>query len=466
MRARTAFALLFAGVLAVRLTNAGVVWVEEAYPAAAALQLLNGKALYRDVWFDKPPLSPYLYVLWGAVTGWPLRVAGALFITLCCWLIYRLGKTLWGDREGLAAAALLAFYLSFGVPSAVMALTPDLLMIAPHIAAIWLAATKRPAWSGAAVSVAFLLNPKAVFILPVCLLWNPGGVLWMLGGFLLPVALHLALADWQGALSSYWLQVWEWGFTYSAHSFVSHPVREGVIRTASWAGLHATIVAGALFAAPRLSRRLPFVGWLVFSLIAVAAGSRFFPRYYFQLLPVVTLLGARGLLVIPRKCAALLLLLLAIPLVRYGPNYIRLAQGDRSWRDLAMSEDSRRAAMELKAQAHSGDTLLVWGYRPDIYALTRMPAGTRFLDSQPLTGVLADRHLVQSDVLYAAIAAHNRAELITTEPDFIVDGLGPYNPSLAISSYGDLKDWLQSYQVAGRTTGCVIYRRTAPLHER
>ena len=39
------------------LLHSGIVWVEEAYPTAAAIQILDGKALYRDVWFDKPPLS-------------------------------------------------------------------------------------------------------------------------------------------------------------------------------------------------------------------------------------------------------------------------------------------------------------------------------------------------------------------------------------------------------------------------
>ena len=133
MRPRAAFALLFLAVLATRLTHLRIVWVEEAYPAAAALRLLQGAALYRDIWFDKPPLSPYFYALFGSLTGWPLRVAGALFITLCCWLLFRLALTLWGPQEALTAAALLAFYLTFGVPSAIMALAPDLLMIAPHI---------------------------------------------------------------------------------------------------------------------------------------------------------------------------------------------------------------------------------------------------------------------------------------------------------------------------------------------
>src|ERR1700722_5232367 len=82
-----AAAFIFCGLLAARLCHIGVLWVEEGYPAAAAIQILNGKALYRDVWFDKPPLSAYFYLLWGAWPGWPQRLAGALFVFACCLLI-------------------------------------------------------------------------------------------------------------------------------------------------------------------------------------------------------------------------------------------------------------------------------------------------------------------------------------------------------------------------------------------
>ena len=62
--------ILFAVVLAVRLTNARILWVEEAYPMTAAIQMLNGRLPYVDFWFDKPPLSAAFYLLWGASPGW------------------------------------------------------------------------------------------------------------------------------------------------------------------------------------------------------------------------------------------------------------------------------------------------------------------------------------------------------------------------------------------------------------
>ncbi len=464
MRPRVAFALMFACVLAVRLTHSGIVWVEEGYPSAAALQILNGAALYRDVWFDKPPLSAYLYMLWGAKIGWMLRLVGALFVTLCCWLIYQLGEVLWGRREGLIAAGLLAFYLTFGIPSAVMALAPDLLMVAPHIAAVWLAALRRPAWSGFLAGIAMLLNAKGLFVLAVCLLWNPAGAVWTLAGFAFPVAVHLAWLDVQGALMGYWVQVWDWGFKYSSRTFVEHPVRESFARTLNWAGFQATAVIGALiyWGRRRDKTSVKLLAWALVSLAGVGTGWRFFPRYYFQLLPVMALAGARGIALLDRKQAAAVLLLLVIPLARFGPRYVQLGLGDRSWRDLAMSKDAQQAAGILNSRAGRGDTLFVWGYRPDLYPLTRIPAGTRFLDSQALTGVLADRHLASTEVLYPQIAERTRKELALTQPTFVVDGLGPYNPALAISQYPDLGEWLLQYREVARTRGTVIYRLNAP----
>src|SRR5580700_2304703 len=117
---RLAPGLILAGLLLTRFCHLDIVWVEEGYPTAAAIQLLKGKSLYQDVWFDKPPLSPYLYLLWGARTGWPLRLAGAGFVFLCCLLMYRFATQLWSEREGRLASFFLAFYLTFGIPAAVM----------------------------------------------------------------------------------------------------------------------------------------------------------------------------------------------------------------------------------------------------------------------------------------------------------------------------------------------------------
>ena len=122
---------------------------------AAAAQMLTGKTLYRDIWFDKPPLLPAAYLLWRVEPGWPLRLAGALYASAGVRARVSLRRRSVGPAEGLWAAALLAFFLTFDTAFAVTPLAADLLMLAPHLAAVCLAWRGRPFWSGLAVGVAF-----------------------------------------------------------------------------------------------------------------------------------------------------------------------------------------------------------------------------------------------------------------------------------------------------------------------
>ena len=137
---------------------------------------------------------------------------------------------------------------------------------------------------------------------------------------------------------------------------------------------------------------------------------RFFPRYYFQLLPVVVLLAARGFAEMRGRQRVVALLLL-IPLARFAPDLLswRRAMRAGAIRRWIATAAPRRAM--VRAAAKPGDTLFVWGYRPEIYVYSHLPAATRFLDSQPLTGVPADRHLTQSTPVETEESRARRAEL-------------------------------------------------------
>lgn len=451
---------MFLGLLATRLCHIDILWVEEAYPTAAAIQLLDAKALYRDVWFDKTPLSPYLYLLWGARIGWPMRIAGAIFVWLCCLMAYRLARDVWGEREGMAAAFFLGFFLTFGIPSAVIALAPDLLMVLPHLAAVYFAWRARPFLSGLVAAGALLVNPKGIYVFAACFLWLRYRDMSKYAlAFLLP---NIAVLAWFG--KPYLDEVWRWGILYAGHTFVARPVVEGLLRTLNWLGFQSALVLGAgwWMWRERTLDNFRTALWAVVMLCGVTAGWRFFPRYYFILLVPFVVMAARGYVLLGSR-RAVVLVLLAIPLARFGPRYLELASDfvrDRPhrWADLSMMRDSQAAARMLLSDGDRSGTLLVWGYRPDIFAFTRMEAGTRFLDSQPLTGVIADRHLVSSETLAPEWAAQNRRELIQNRPSYIADGLGLYNPARAIANFTDLNGWLRGYREIGRTEHTIVYK--------
>jgi len=442
--------------------HVGILWEGDGYPLAAAGQMLHGKVLYRDIWFDKPPLVALFSLVPDARAGWPLRLADALSAWLACWVCYAFARDLWSRQEGLRAAGLVGFFLIFDFPAAVIPAASDMLMLAPHVAAVWLAWKARPFWSGVLAGVAFWISPKGFFVAAACALWNPAGILWMVAGFA-AVGGAGAFGLWiRGALGAYWQEVWEWGRFYAASSPEASPLANGLVRTADWMGFHAAIAIAALFFLwrGRARERWLWAGWMVISLAGVAMGMRFFPRYYLELLPVLALTAARGFTLLGRR-RVLVALLLVIPLARFAPTYLAaLTRPD--WRDTAMDRDSRAAAAIVDRLARPGDSLFVWGYRPEIYVYTHLPAATRYLDSQPLTGVPADRHLTESTPVETRMPRVRREDLARARPVFIVDGLGRYNPRLALESFPDLEPWLAGYREVARTAGSVIYQAASP----
>ncbi|HJZ96371.1 MAG TPA: hypothetical protein VKE70_07675 [Candidatus Solibacter sp.] len=433
---RVLFPLLFAALLAARLCHSGILWAEESLPLAAAQQMRFGRTLYRDIWFDKPPLLALVHLPF--TYGPILRIAGALYCLLACWIVYRFARDLWSGREAAIAAALLAFFLIFAIPSAVTPLASDLLMLAPHVAAVWMASRGRSLLAGALAGIAFWVSPKGLLVLLACAVWNPA--LLLFAGFAAIFAVGAIAVP-----AAYWEQVWIWGRIYAGSGF---PLSNGAIRTLNWCGFHIACIPALV---TREIRSLKWILWLAISFAGVVAGMRFFPRYFFQLLPVVVLLAARGYTQIaPRwRWAGVLLL---IPLVRFAPTYI-YALHPETWRDTAMDQDSRAAAVKLP-----GASLFVWGYRPEIYVYSGLPAASRFLDSQPLTGVPADRHLTESAPVETEQSRANRTGLVLTHPTIVVDGLGAYNPKLAPAAYPDLLPWLANYQETARTPQSIIYQ--------
>ena len=398
----------------------------------------------------------HLRVLWAAKIGFVLRIAGAVYCTLVCCLSYAVAKSLWGDHEAGWAAILMAFFLTFDTPSSMLPLAADSLLIAPHLLAILLAIQGRPVWSGIAAGIGFVFNTKALFVLASCAVF--AGPL-VVAGFAAPCALSAGLLVFSGAWPSYLDQVWIWSGAYARHTFVDRPVLNGLLRTANWAGFHLTLVVGAARTLFERNRRIQLIAWGIFSVAGVALGWRFFPRYYFLLLPVAVVAAARGMALLGQRWW-LAAILLVIPLARFGPRYVMLAANtDPQWSDLAMDRESREAADVVNRIRRPGDTLFVWGYRPDVFVYTNMPAASKFLDSQALTGVPADRHLTQSTpVVLPEVTAAARRELTRSHPDFIVDGLSEYNPALSMSRYPDLKDWLAQYDEIARIREVIIYR--------
>jgi hypothetical protein len=344
-------------------------------------------------------------------------------------------------------------------------------MMLPHILAVHAAWRGRAFQAGLFSGVAFLFHTKALFVLAMCVALAWREILPLAGGFAIPVGTMLGFLWWKGALPGYINQVWRWGLAYSGSSPIEHPLANALRRTFDWLGFHVLLVIGA--ASLWWKRRDRSAGWIalwcVISFCGVASGTLFAPRYFLQLLPPLVLAASRGLALLLETAShrrivwAALAAALLLPVARFGPRYVVLA-GDllthraHHWTDVALDQDDQAVALYLNQLKREGDTLFVWGYRPGDFVYTRMPAASIFWDSQPLTGVPADRHLFNARPILPEAAAGNRAILAATYPSFIVDGLSQLNPRLALTKYPELHDWLGHYRVVARTGLSVIYR--------
>ncbi|MBZ5606025.1 MAG: hypothetical protein LAO79_27325, partial [Acidobacteriia bacterium] len=312
------FPILAAIVIAARLCHSGVLWADDNLPLAAAMEVFRGKTLYKDVWFDKPPLVAWTYLLWAAKDGIALRLAGAAYVLAVCVAAYQLAKLKWSEKEAGYAALFAGFFLTFGWPSAVIPLASDMLLILPHLAAIYFAWRGKPFWSGAAAGMGLLCSSKAIFVLAACAIWQWRSLPLLLAGFAAPNAIALGWMWAHGSLAAFYQQTWQWGSIYAKNTFVENPLQEGIKRTAGWMWFQSILVVGAVLAI-RVERGWKLFLWVAISFTGVVLGLRFFPRYYFLLLPPMITIAARGWAEVkPNRLQWAAILLMVVPAQRFA----------------------------------------------------------------------------------------------------------------------------------------------------
>lgn len=172
-------------------------------------------------------------------------------------------------------------------------------------------------------------------------------------------------------------------------------------------------------------RRTPWrpllLGWslLAVSYCAVLVPGRLYPHYLlFLSLPLTLLTGFQfGYLLTGQSrrrytVSATLFLCIGI-----GSQLI-----DRVWdrhslhRLIAVHNDRERVAAFLNQARKKGDTLTVWGWRPELYVETQLPQGTREAVTEAQLSNTPQRDYFRSRIL---------ADLRANQPAFFVDSVGP-----------------------------------------
>lgn len=545
----------------------------------AAEEILRGKRLYREIYFDKPPALPLVYAGLFKIFGahiLTIRLFTILYSLAISAALYLFGALLYDRRAGLVAATMFTIFSTTYTAGHVQGLNTDFLMALPYTASACLLARARgdlfhksltrarsascAMTGGAFAGLASQANPKAVFnliffalFLFIARRWQARDAVMQrcgdaslfsiaVAGFIagaLPFLIYIAA---NGAMASYWRYVWGWGSRYAGYYPLWWVAVSALRQTADYFLLNNTLLAAVIFVAVTVMRRREdlkllalrvapaasfkasavFIAdstlllWLAVSYAGMAIGGRFFGHYFFQIIPCLCLIGARGVIGLASSLTSVdthgriplarraLLVLLALgfifTLVRFHGRTVMLAadwmRGAKSantaeWLHERLNREERRVAaqvndlgdipdaidtMGVEEMRHNSprvngaegpsDYLFVWGYRPEIYYWSGLLPASKYLSTQPLTGVPADVHYfgdeyhsLLEDEATAAERAELARELEETRPQFIIDELGAFNSNLSINSYQELREFMEGYKSLGIIERFAVYRR-------
>ncbi len=631
------FATLAVIAFLLRIFYAGHLYQDDGLWFTAAEEILRGKALYREIYFDKPPVLPLLYALLFKLFGdhiLTIRLFTIFYSLAVAFVLYLFASFLYNKRAGLLAAAMFVIFSTTYLTGHFQGLNTDFLMTLPYtLGAYWFVRAQgafnkndsaalygrssltapdsnplesqagattegrpykasdyffhkqrwlisyraRRAWfalaAGIASGIAFQTNPKALFNLlffVLCLLFllrvqdevnkeklnpqsairNPQSklptaycLLLTAAGFILgamPFWIYIAATN---SLTDYRFYVWEWGTKYAVYFSLKDTLQAALSQSAGYFALNNTLLFGLMFVVAATVMRMIKPGanrrealksatgadsvpqtifradatlliWFVTSYAAMSVGGRFFGHYFFQILPSLCLLAARGISGIIKTLASqrnekpllrrlILAFLLAgfvLTLVRFHTRTAVLAwdwargaksEMTKNWNHEKLNREERllggavkdlpddfaeieRLGIEgLRGKApqqrseKGGDNyLFIWGYRPEIYYWAGMMPASRFLSTQPLTGVPSDVHYfgeayisVLDEKTTAAYRQQLLSDLQATRPIYIIDELGFFNNDLAMKNYPELKDFLAEYKFAESRGRSLIYYR-------
>ena len=584
------FAAIVAVTFLLRIFYAGHLYQDDGLWFTAAEELLRGKALYRDIYFDKPPGLPLVYAglfkLFGAHIL-TIRLFTIVYSVAVSAVLFVFGKRFYDARTGLTAATMFAVFSTIFTTGHVQGLNTDLLMTLPYAAGTyWLLRSRGDLFGGsvtrrqgerfaiaggAMIGIVTEINPKGAFglaffalFLLLARFWQrrgdaaKGRRVWLFSfaGFVigtLPFVIYLSAS---GTLGAYWHDVWEWGARYASYYPASYVAVTAVAQTAQYFLLNNTLLITLLFVAVTTCKRAwraaaagtelaveadfkadaafradaALLLWFAVSFAAMSVGGRFFGHYFFQVLPALCLIGARGIIGIlaapadekrgsrspdgrasdthqPQRVnwrRALLALLVIGFLVTAARVHARTAQLAADWLRGAESEttqqwfhwrlnneerqvaakvrnlnvepavaadqlgveEMRRGGPRERAPQGPSDYLFVWGYRPEVYYWSGLLPASKYLSTQPLTGVPADVHYFSRDYRTllddrdtSAARRELAEELARVQPEYIVDELGFFNAQLAMARYSEFGELLRGYKNVGTVERFIVYRR-------
>jgi len=504
---------------------------DEALWAVTAQMLLDGKRLYAEVWLDRLPGATLVYAVLFYLFGPEMiavRIFSVLYVFAIALIIYALAAYLYDRRQALLAAFLFSLFSTTYFTLEVIAFNTDLFLALPYAAAALFFLKGMSdnrlsylflsgALTGAAIffktlgiynlaffglyfsATYFLLTPRRkARDLILAAVFVGCGLASVLGAFLLYLWATSSIGPFYRycfADQAYYIE------SVGARAFLRNFFKYGV----SYLLFNLPIVSLSLVAIlisikqimrarggpPTKDRQsdLWMILWAIASILAVGTTRRFFGHYFIQLLPALSILGARGLdhlmniyrsgsyRRLARWATASLIVMTAITFIRFHQRTAILAYetltGRKTSRSYpwAISRDERELreiAAYVSERSASSAYIFVWGFRPEIYHFSRRRPASRYLSFYPLSGFNPGVPLEKAfaDRRWAPARQQLLDDLRQTRPAYIID----IGINLPMTGYEELKSFLDENYSLEHTfefaeNRAIIYRRKADFAE-
>src|SRR6476660_8041778 len=386
---------------------------EEMY-SVVANEIIDGGRPYIDAVERKPPLLFWTYAAVFKVAGefnWKALHIVALLWMLCAMAgLYVIGRESFDGNTGLIAALFYSVFQPWWTWKT-LAFDGEMLMNLPIILA-WAIAFRRGSSrlrpelfvACALLGAAFLLKqPAAIAAVPLGIYlliptYRANRSLTRTNSIIQAAMLK---AGFFVALSLVTIVVWKQGILHEAFywTIADHDVphvfwQKGIVHTLMFLGVCLPLVIGAILAcrdkdeiwAWKTAEQTALLGLLAASAIGAAAGARFYPHYYVQLIPPLALLAASYYARLwSRKMRppqgflrpGVTYLWLALTIIAFSINH---------WTGLAPRRLPSEAGRYLFAYSDPADRIFVWGQTPEIYLDAHRRPACRYITTFPLTG--------------------------------------------------------------------------------
>jgi len=463
----------------------------EAMYSVVANEIVNGGRPYIDAIERKPPLLFWTYAAIFKVAGefnWKALHIVALVWTLGAMAgLYVIGRELFDRNTGLIAALFYGVFQHW-LTWKNLSFDGEMLMNLPIIWA-WAIAFRRSSSplrpelfsAGALLGAAFLLKqPAAIAAVPLGIylllpsyrasrrLTRTNAIIqatMLTGGFFAALGLVTIVLWQQGILRDafYW--------TIADHDVPHVFWQKGILITLAFLGACLPLVIGAIMASrdqskiwtERTAERTALFGLLAASAIGAAAGARFYPHYYVQLIPPLALLAAPYYARLWSRTTQPPHWLLR-PAVTYAWLALTvIAFSIEDWSGLAPQRVPSEAGRYLFTHSKPADRIFVWGQSSEIYLDAERRPACRYITTFPLTGKVFGGSIPGFDTRSRILPGAWRnleQDFGRHPPTYIVDvQADPKTAEYPVTDFPILAKLLKErYQLVARTSEGVIYR--------